>query len=105
SSRRRHTRSDRDWSSDVCSSDLPSSNPLHRGGSAGTGPAREHPSSLLSGTHIAGDGRRYGRRQQHGQISAAPGGGGIAKTIKGKIGRASCRERVEMGGGGVAVKE
>src|SRR2546428_5668406 len=25
SSRRRHTRSDRDWSSDVCSSDLPSS--------------------------------------------------------------------------------
>src|SRR5206468_8489124 len=26
SSRRRHTRSDRDWSSDVCSSDLPSLN-------------------------------------------------------------------------------
>src|SRR2546421_6556231 len=25
SSRRRHTRSDRDWSSDVCSSDLPTS--------------------------------------------------------------------------------
>src|SRR5699024_12060382 len=27
SSRRRHTRSKRDWSSDVCSSDLPSWNP------------------------------------------------------------------------------
>src|SRR3989440_3507277 len=28
SSRRRHTRSDRDWSSDVCSSDLPHQMPL-----------------------------------------------------------------------------
>src|SRR5206468_6133780 len=27
SSRRRHTRSDRDWSSDVCSSDLPAARP------------------------------------------------------------------------------
>src|SRR2546421_10197519 len=31
SSRRRHTRSDRDWSSDVCSSDLTSSSPLLSG--------------------------------------------------------------------------
>src|SRR5699024_11458540 len=30
SSRRRHTRSKRDWSSDVCSSDLPDLGPLHK---------------------------------------------------------------------------
>ena len=29
SSRRRHTRSDRDWSSDVCSSDLPPARGTH----------------------------------------------------------------------------
>src|SRR5207253_5602103 len=32
SSRRRHTRWPRDWSSDVCSSDLPGHLLLHRGG-------------------------------------------------------------------------
>src|SRR5699024_4024772 len=31
SSRRRHTRSKRDWSSDVCSSDLTFTNDLHKG--------------------------------------------------------------------------
>src|SRR5699024_11527098 len=30
SSRRRHTRSKRDWSSDVCSSDLTAKDPFHR---------------------------------------------------------------------------
>src|SRR2546421_705240 len=34
SSRRRHTRSDRDWSSDVCSSDLYNNVPFHQGISA-----------------------------------------------------------------------
>src|SRR2546428_4826862 len=35
SSRRRHTRSDRDWSSDVCSSDLPPGGPGGPGGGGG----------------------------------------------------------------------
>src|SRR5699024_11816635 len=34
SSRRRHTRSKRDWSSDVCSSDLVQTAPVHRGSEA-----------------------------------------------------------------------
>src|SRR5699024_11349644 len=36
SSRRRHTRSKRDWSSDVCSSDLVSGQVVHCGGRSGT---------------------------------------------------------------------
>src|SRR2546428_12147187 len=39
SSRRRHTRSDRDWSSDVCSSDLTTSNIISKSISIGTGRA------------------------------------------------------------------
>src|SRR5206468_4837427 len=35
SSRRRHTRSDRDWSSDVCSSDLPNGSAAPVGDAAG----------------------------------------------------------------------
>src|SRR5206468_6316895 len=34
---RRHTRSDRDWSSDVCSSDLPGENAVYAGSAAGGG--------------------------------------------------------------------
>src|SRR2546428_10513262 len=41
SSRRRHTRSDRDWSSDVCSSDL--DRPAGRGGPADVGARHVEP--------------------------------------------------------------
>src|SRR3989442_16007311 len=37
SSRRRHTRCGRDWSSDVCSSDLPECSSLWHGGNKGPG--------------------------------------------------------------------
>src|SRR5438105_12823879 len=76
SSRRRHTRSTRDWSSDVCSSDLPQV--------AAGGP----------------DLRRLRRRQgRAGHVAARrrssePGAAGQ------QIGRASCRESVGVGGGG-----
>src|SRR6266513_5807191 len=69
SSRRRHTRSKRDWSSDVCSSDLSASRT-----SVGQ-PARDHRS------------HRPDR-----------GGGG-------KIGRASCRERVYISVVGGSLKK
>src|SRR5206468_6379219 len=39
SSRRRHTRSDRDWSSDVCSSDLPKPSPRTAESEAAAEPA------------------------------------------------------------------
>src|SRR5699024_12123140 len=73
SSRRRHTRSKRDWSSDVCSSDLGVH--LHdlRFLSGGGGP--------LAAGLLADD--------------AAAAGSGVRHHHQ-EIGRASCRERVEI---------
>src|SRR5690625_7817440 len=73
SSRRRHTRWPRDWSSDVCSSDL--------GQLAGVPPGR-----------VGGDG-------SVGELGAA----GSACSVGGEIGRASCRERVWVSVVGGAV--
>ena len=66
SSRRRHTRSDRDWSSDVCSSDLGGNSELHTVDERIVG---HMPKTL-------------------GFADAA------ALPLTAKIGRASCRERV-----------
>src|SRR4051794_41866357 len=71
SSRRRHTRWTGDWSSDVCSSDLPAGR-LRSGGPA---PDRCH-------------------RQQLRRLAGAR-----------EIGRASCRERVEISGGAGSLKK
>src|SRR5437868_13110164 len=103
SSRRRHTRSKRDWSSDVCSSDLRE-------------PRLEHAPDLSSRA------RYYGRVVSAPDAAAlvatedggawrgemAPGGagrggmGGAEEHARedGEIGRASCRERVWTTGGG-----
>src|SRR5207248_4573677 len=72
SSRRRHTRSYGDWSSDVCSSDLPRSDRSRRL-PTGAGLVLEFLSSCRS---------RTGSRRHR------------------EIGRASCRERVWISGGG-----
>src|SRR5207249_6118137 len=80
SSRRRHTRSKRDWSSDVCSSDLPCTC-SRSGGGVGPMPA--------IGTPVR---RREDYRFLTGQGTY-------------KIGRASCRERVEISVVGVALKK
>src|SRR5207249_5637655 len=104
SSRRRHTRSKRDWSSDVCSSDLEGSLHLIRladqrnscgycrhienGGSFAPRPRfipphqREHDQSL-----------RDEKRQERDSCAG------------GEIGRASCRERVEMREVAVGLKK
>src|SRR2546421_8637428 len=82
SSRRRHTRSDRDWSSDVCSSDLTSSGVCSLGREttvtlagipANASPARLAPQPVTY-TRLC--------------VRAAP------ETACREIGRASCRERV-----------
>src|SRR5690625_8004556 len=78
SSRRRHTRWPRDWSSDVCSSDL---------GGAGRG---------CPGQRGATD-RPADHRARAGGGQAAP-----AERVPGEVGRASCRERVERWEGGEA---
>src|SRR4051812_50023137 len=71
SSRRRHTRLTCDWSSDVCSSDLP-------------GPGHgDREQSLASGL------------AERAEVGEHPS----------EIGRASCRERVEISVGGVSLKK
>src|SRR5439155_11036045 len=79
SSRRRHTRWPRDWSSDVCSSDL----------------AR----TITAPSFM----RRLLTRARHTARRLTP----RARTPAGQIGRASCRERVEIAevGGGFNKKE
>src|SRR5207249_7843330 len=98
SSRRRHTRSKRDWSSDVCSSDL-SEGPNGRctWGIADT--PRSTVARLAAGATRP---TRYGEPlvglvgltmwARPPPVNAAPL----------EIGRASCRERGERGGGGGA---
>src|SRR5206468_6547967 len=88
SSRRRHTRSDRDWSSDVCSSDLVHEyyNPnkiriewLMAGGTSDETSSNRNALSLAC---------------VRSSQARAPGPQSCQGT--GKIGRASCRERVYM---------
>src|SRR5206468_6413920 len=91
SSRRRHTRSDRDWSSDVCSSDLIDDAYLGLDAQA----ARlllEKPAANLP------VGAKFYRSELWGLTSRAMGICGSAFIFldqpEAKIGRASCRERV-----------
>src|SRR3712207_6848152 len=88
SSRRRHTRYWRDWSSDVCSSDLAEVRPRER--RATLGPPRREVVGDAEAVE-AGLLRRL-RLLDHvlGQELLAGGG----EPVLGQIGRASCRERV-----------
>src|SRR5207248_8256813 len=100
SSRRRHTRSYGDWSSDVCSSDL-----LHRAGRLGLGegaPAHRH---RFGPGHVAvDDGRLHVARPVRLHPAVLREGESLELL---EIGRASCRERGEVWvvGGGVKKKE
>src|SRR5207302_6886877 len=78
SSRRRHTRFSRDWSSDVCSSDLRSIC-LPRDLGIGELRAQQHVGKQIE--------RRVEMSARHMQAN----GDGVEE-----IGRASCRERVEI---------
>src|SRR4051794_41828145 len=84
SSRRRHTRWTGDWSSDVCSSDLVS----------------------LPGSTF--DYTREGAPRQGDRAADASPRQARARTAAAaaqEIGRASCRERVEISVGGVSLKK
>src|SRR5207249_8597546 len=104
SSRRRHTSSRRDWSSDVCSSDLGG------GGSWGRGRLRRRWGlirwSMMGGRRVfivggVGRGVRRGRRRRRVRLIWRR-----RKRGGRKIGRASCRERVWRAGvGGSATEE
>src|SRR5206468_7294609 len=60
SSRRRHTRSDRDWSSDVCSSDL-SSVAIFENGKAKLRIAQQMSTQITWGVHDRSEERRVGK--------------------------------------------
>src|SRR5207249_7398558 len=104
SSRRRHTRSKRDWSSDVCSSDLDSIAPrisfffnAHNDffeEIAKYRAARRIWARTMRERFGAKNGRSWWLRF-HSQTA------GCSLT---EIGRASCRERVESWGGGGACR-
>src|SRR5690625_7952464 len=80
SSRRRHTSWPRDWSSDVCSSDLAIE--------AGCGAVRVNPGNI----------RKFDDKVK--EIAAAASDAGVSQ-----IGRASCRERDKISLLGVLIKE
>src|SRR5207249_8538912 len=95
SSRRRHTRSKRDWSSDVCSSDLVLTFEI----------------SSTSDPSVTADQLRAKYRATLRQLEGVPGvasvsllGGSLPMTGDSEIGRASCRERVEIWGAEDGVK-
>src|SRR2546427_924570 len=85
SSRRRHTRFDCDWSSDVCSSDL--SDPLYEREGVRLNPATREAS--VDGRDVVLSGREWAVLET---LLARPGSTLSRQQIE--IGRASCRERV-----------
>src|SRR5438067_3386628 len=90
SSRRRHTRSKRDWSSDVCSSDLGSGGALLGSGTFYSTAAVVYGRVYLGNT----DGRVYAYDASSGRLDWAVQTGAYVYASPAEIGRASCRERV-----------
>src|SRR5690606_39405815 len=98
SSRRRHTSFSRDWSSDVCSSDLAPC------------PAGEAPGLAIDGAKglPAIEAFILARLFMFQQVylhKATRSAEWMIRTILGQIGRASCRERAEMSGVVVSLRK
>src|SRR5206468_10118678 len=87
SSRRRHTRSDRDWSSDVCSSDLAAVPCI----------CKAKMLARQTETHYVFSVYRVERRNKSASVER-----NHPESMT-KIGRASCRERVESSEVGVEI--
>src|SRR5207253_7929684 len=103
SSRRRHTRWPRDWSSDVCSSDLSIS--LATVTKDGVTVAKEieleDPIENMGAQMVKEVATKTSDLAGDGTTTATV----LAQAIfREEIGRASCRERVESAGGGVGWK-
>src|SRR3989442_9390350 len=83
SSRRRHTRCGRDWSSDVCSSDLKAASPP---------PPSPSPVAEKLIEEVVPEPDESLEIETTSLVDEAPGGSGSGMLEE--IGRASCRERV-----------
>src|SRR5207249_5134519 len=98
SSRRRHTRSKRDWSSDVCSSDLEEI--------ADPGFVRVEARAHVEPRRLGGDAQVQRPARGRRTVEEAHRVEQCARAEAGEeIGRASCRERGEGGGGGGGGEE
>src|SRR5207249_8913975 len=94
SSRRRHTRSKRDWSSDVCSSDLSARRIVDEAGEGWLEPPAAR--ALLEAYGVPVVPERLAATADEAVAAARELGlPVVVKTAK-EIGRASCRERVEV---------
>src|SRR5207253_8029821 len=99
SSRRRHTRWPRDWSSDVCSSDLARAGAVERPHVHRLGREEAGGETPVRGAEPGGPGgdrELGGREDQRGRELGTP----RIPRQRHEIGRASCRERGEERGGG-----
>src|SRR5699024_11965910 len=101
SSRRRHTRSKRDWSSDVCSSDLAADFVIDRMLRPATEAAIEErvDQMLEEETAVSSP-----LEEMEEVVDAIPNDFIREQARSLQIGRASCRERAEMSGVGGVVK-
>src|SRR5436305_10001709 len=98
SSRRRHTRCGRDWSSDVCSSDLtPGVVRAHGGGLPRALVGRGRPDPL--------DRRRRRTSRLLAPVRPDAPRLHVQGLLPGEIGRASCRERVRTSAAGASAAE
>src|SRR5690606_39519616 len=99
SSRRRHTRFSRDWSSDVCSSDLPLL--VIHGRDDAVVSARNGQAAAAQWATALGAAQGESRIVQRGTRKAMT----VTDFRRSQIGRASCRERVEISAVAAALKQ
>src|SRR5207245_8599358 len=92
SSRRRHTRCYRDWSSDVCSSDLEANVAICDMAGTNVNPDVMLGSDVPDGTRVTVNTSRIA----DGDIGFVINFNGAGSVPPVKIGRASCREREEI---------
>src|SRR5207302_4542790 len=104
SSRRRHTRFSRDWSSDVCSSDLLLSDFQVSIPEIGTIKARQVPFVVITSNRTREVHDALKRRCLYHWIDYPDLDKEVEIVRAREIGRASCRERGGAGVGGVCVK-
>src|SRR5699024_11305343 len=103
SSRRRHTRSKRDWSSDVCSSDLSPQGVLVRNSAVLTIEENITPQDILDHVEIVNCARVDCTEKQKAAVYQKSTN--VPQIGSREIGRASCRERVKEGEEGGDARE